>query len=86
WFDAHGITPRIVGEFEDSALMALFAARRIGVFAISDPGAGDVSLLRGLRRRGRAEGGSVDKNPKHSNRRQHLPLQAQVQPLTSRFD
>jgi len=32
WFESQGLRPRIVGEFEDSALMAVFAARGLGVF------------------------------------------------------
>lgn len=33
WFDAHGIRPRIVGEFEDSALLKAFGEEDVGVFA-----------------------------------------------------
>ena len=32
WFERHGIHPRIVGEFEDSALLATFGAAGMGVF------------------------------------------------------
>lgn len=32
WFTKHGITPNIVGEFEDSALLKTFAANGLGVF------------------------------------------------------
>lgn len=32
WFNQHGITPNIVGEFEDSALLKTFAASGLGVF------------------------------------------------------
>ena len=35
WFEQHGLRPRVAGEFEDSALMALFAARGLGVFPVS---------------------------------------------------
>ena len=41
--------PKIVGEFEDSALLAVFAARGLGVFPVSQLGAKDVALMRGLR-------------------------------------
>ncbi|KVK73716.1 MULTISPECIES: LysR family transcriptional regulator [Burkholderia] len=78
WFDAHGIRPRIVGEFEDSALMAVFAARGLGVFPLSEPGAGDVALLRGLRRLGRADGVTEEIYAIRSQRGQHHPLVAQV--------
>jgi LysR family transcriptional activator of nhaA len=32
WFERRGVAPRIVGEFEDSALLATFAAAGMGVF------------------------------------------------------
>jgi LysR family transcriptional regulator, transcriptional activator of nhaA len=55
WFDQHALRPRVVGEFEDSALMAVFAAQGLGVFPISRLGAADLSMLRGLRLLGRCE-------------------------------
>lgn len=36
WFERHGIVPRIAGEFEDSALLATFAAGGMGVFPAAD--------------------------------------------------
>jgi LysR family transcriptional activator of nhaA len=33
WFEAHGLQPRIVGDFEDSALMMAFARAGAGMFA-----------------------------------------------------
>jgi LysR family transcriptional activator of nhaA len=54
-FDQHGLKPWIVGEFEDSALMAVFAAQGLGVFPISRLGAADLLLLRGLRLLGRCD-------------------------------
>lgn len=32
WFEQHGIRPRVVGEFEDSALLKTFGASGMGVF------------------------------------------------------
>ena len=32
WFDALGLRPRVVGEFEDSALMKVFGQEGAGVF------------------------------------------------------
>lgn len=49
WFEAEGLAPRVVGEFEDSALLSVFAARGMGVFPISTLGMEDISLMRGLR-------------------------------------
>jgi LysR family transcriptional activator of nhaA len=36
WFEEHGVAPRIVGEFEDSALLATFGSGGMGVFPASD--------------------------------------------------
>jgi len=78
WFEAAGIRPRIVGEFEDSALMAVFAARGLGVFPLAELGAEDLSLLRGLRRLGRADGVIEEIHAIRSRRGQHHPLASQV--------
>lgn len=32
WFDRHGIKPRVVAEFEDSALLKVFGADGVGIF------------------------------------------------------
>lgn len=48
WFESLGIKPRIVGEFEDSAMMMVFAARDLGVFPISRLGLHDLELVKGL--------------------------------------
>jgi len=55
WFEAKGLRPHIVGEFEDSALLAVFAARGLGVFPVLRLGADDVGLMRGLRLLGRCD-------------------------------
>ena len=36
WFDQRGLMPRIVGEFEDSALLATFGASGMGVFPAAE--------------------------------------------------
>lgn len=36
WFERQGIKPRIVGEFEDAALLATFGAGGMGVFAAAE--------------------------------------------------
>ena len=46
WFREQGIHPNVVGEFEDSALMSVFAARGLGVFPLSRLGGDDIGLLR----------------------------------------
>lgn len=49
WFAQHEIVPHVVGEFEDSALMSVFAARGFGVFPVSRLGVYDTGTLSGLR-------------------------------------
>ena len=78
WFDAQGLRPHIVGEFEDSALMAVFAARGLGVFPVSRFGAADVTLMRGLRLLGHCEGVQEEIHAIRSRRGQHHPLVLQV--------
>ena len=49
WFTSLDIQPRVVGEFEDSALLSVFAARGMGVFPVSTLGMEDLQVVRGLR-------------------------------------
>ena len=78
WFDAQGLRPHIVGEFEDSALLAVFAARGLGVFPVSRFGATDVALMRGLRLLGRCDGVLEEIHAIRSRRGQHHPLVMKV--------
>ena len=55
WFDDLGLRPQVVGEFEDSALMSLFAARGLGVFPVSRRGADDLARSSGLALLGECE-------------------------------
>ncbi len=74
WFEGLRLEPRIVGEFEDSALLAVFAARGFGVFPVSELGAGDLGLMRGLRRLGRCGDVHEEIHAIRSRRGQHHPL------------
>lgn len=78
WFEAQAIRPNIVGEFEDSALMAVFATRGMGVFPLSEAGAGDVSVLRGLRWLGRPQGVHEEIHAIRSRRGEGHPLVHQI--------
>ena len=78
WFETEGVRPRVVGEFEDSALMAVFAARGLGVFPLAELGAEDLSLLRGLRWLGRAQGVVEEIHAIRSRRGQHHALASKV--------
>lgn len=73
WFEAHDITPKVVGEFEDSALMSVFAARGFGVFPVSVLGAQDLSLMPGLLALG-ATDVMEEIHAIYSHRTRHHPL------------
>lgn len=78
WFDAERLRPRVVGEFEDSALLAVFAARGMGVFPTSRLGASDVVLVRGLRLLGHSEQVREEIHAIRARRGQHHPLVQRV--------
>jgi LysR family transcriptional activator of nhaA len=74
WFHARGLKARVVGEFEDSALMSVFAARGLGVFPVSRLGADDLGLMPGLVLLGGCEGVNEDIYAIRSRRSRHHPL------------
>jgi LysR family transcriptional activator of nhaA len=78
WFDGLGLQPTVVGEFEDSALLAVFAARGLGVFPVSRLGADDVGLMRGLRLLGRSADLKEEIHAIRSRRGLHHPLVRRV--------
>lgn len=78
WFESTGVQPRIVGEFEDSALLAVFAARGLGVFPVSRLGAEDIRLMRGLRLLGSSDGVREEIHAIRSRRGLHHPLVQRV--------
>lgn len=56
WFERQGVKPRIVGEFEDSALLETFAAAGMGVFPAAQLMHDELSARYGVRRFGECEG------------------------------
>jgi LysR family transcriptional activator of nhaA len=52
WFLARKITPNVVGEFEDTALLSVFAETGAGLFAAPDAIAKETGRARGLARAG----------------------------------
>jgi LysR family transcriptional regulator, transcriptional activator of nhaA len=84
WFESIGVRPTVVGEFEDSALLAVFAARGLGVFPVSRLGAGDVGQMRGLRLLGRCDEVREEIHAIRSRRGLHHPLVRQVMGLAAR--
>lgn len=74
WLELNGITPRIVGEFEDSALLSLFSAQGMGVFPVTALGATDLVHIKGLRLLGRSENLNEEIHAIRSRRGLHHPL------------
>lgn len=72
-FETHGLRPRVVGEFEDRAPLAVFAARGLGVFPASHLAADDIGLMRG-HLLGNAEGMKQEIHAIRSRRGRHHPL------------
>ncbi len=73
WLDGLEIRPRVVGEFEDSALLSVFAARGLGVFPVSALGAQDLALMPGLTLLGQSHV-KEDIHAIYSHRSRHHPL------------
>ena len=85
WFETQGLMPRIVGEFEDSALLAVFAARGLGVFPpVSRLGADDIGLMRRLRLLGSSDGVKEEIHAIRSRRGEHHPLVQKVMAAAER--
>lgn len=78
WFESQRITPRIVGEFEDSALLSLFAAQGLGVFPVTALGAADLGAMRGLRLLGHSDGLHEEIHAIRSRRGLHHPLVGRI--------
>lgn len=78
WLEANRITPRIVAEFEDSALLSLFAAQGLGVFPVTALGATDLGAMRGLRLLGQSEDLHDEIHAIRSRRGLHHPLVLQI--------
>ena len=78
WFQDQGFLPNLTGEFEDSALMSVFAARGLGVFPVSRLGADDVGLMHGLRLLGRCEDVHEEIHAIRNRRGQQHPLVQKV--------
>jgi len=77
-FDTHGALPRSIGEFEDRALLTVFAARGLGVVPENRLDAGDVRPMRGLWRLGGSDDLNDEIHAIRSRRAQHHPFVAHV--------
>lgn len=78
WFQEQGLVASVAGEFEDSALMSVFAARGLGVFPVSRLGADGVGLMHGLRLLGRCDDVHEEIHAIRSRRGQQHPLVQKV--------
>jgi LysR family transcriptional regulator, transcriptional activator of nhaA len=56
WFERQGVRPRVVGEFEDSALLKTFGASGMGVFAAVEMVHDELIARYGVKRVGSCEG------------------------------
>ena len=56
WFEQHGIRPRIVGEFEDSALLNTFGASGMGIFPAAEWAQDDLLAHYGVQRLAACDG------------------------------
>lgn len=74
WFADQNLLPNVVGEFEDNALMSVFAARGLGVFPISRLGASEIDMLRGLKRLAQTDTVHDEIHAIRNRRGQHHPL------------
>lgn len=54
WFDRHGVAPRVVAEFEDSALLKVFGTDGVGIFPAPTVLEADVARQYGVQVVGRA--------------------------------
>ena len=78
WLDARGLRPRVAGEFEDSALLAVFAANGLGVFPVSRLGGPDVLSTQGLRLLGASDDLKEEIHAIRSRRGLHHPLVTRI--------
>jgi LysR family transcriptional regulator, transcriptional activator of nhaA len=77
WFDAKGIEPHVVGEFEDSAMMAVFGLGGMGVFPASLTGQEDLAMMKGLKRLGVCDA-KENIYAIYTRRGRHHPLVGQI--------
>ena len=84
WFVDRGVKPNIVGEFEDSALMSVFAARGLGVFPVSRLGTDDLGLMPGLQMLGQCDDLQEEIYAIQNRRGRQHPLVQQI--LARRMD
>lgn len=84
WFERLGVRPRIVGEFEDSALLKTFGASGMGVFPAVERVHEELTSRDGLKRIGACEGVSEQFFAIGTERRVQHPLVQRI--VSARVD
>ena len=74
WFERQGVRPRVVGEFDDSALLKTFGASGMGVFPAAEMVHEELTTRYALKRVGRCEGVKVQFFAIGTERKVHHPL------------
>ncbi len=74
WFERQGVRPRVVGEFEDSALLKTFGASGMGVFAAVEMVHDELIARYGVKRVGPCEGVEEKFFAIGTERKVHHPL------------
>lgn len=78
WFESRNLSPRVVAEFEDSALLAAFAARGLGVFPLCGLGVSGAGFQSGLVQLGSTKDVKEEIHAIRSRRGLHHPLVLKV--------
>ena len=78
WFEQRGITPHIVGEFEDSALLKTFGANGMGIFPAAEWVHEDLTAHYAVQRLGACEGVREHFFAIGTERKVHHPLIQQL--------
>ncbi len=78
WFEQRGITPHIVGEFEDSALLKTFGANGMGIFPAAEWVHEDLTAHYAVQRLGACEGVREHFFAIGTERKVHHPLVQQL--------
>ncbi len=78
WFEREAIRPNIAGEFEDSALLKIFGAAGMGVFAAAESIEPDLTARYGVKRVGVCRGVSEPFFAIGNERKVHHPLVTRV--------
>jgi LysR family transcriptional regulator, transcriptional activator of nhaA len=83
WFERQGLSPQVVGEFEDSALLATFGAAGMGAFPAAESVQGELGKRYGVERIGACTGVEEQFYAMVAERRIQHPLVSRLLPTRS---